>query len=312
MDFFESPSELTLNLYADISEVRNCPARQFVRDLKAVILLKQHLTRRQWISMLESLLRLGTASHVFWIAAINMETFDAIKRLLAGEPADEVVEEFWKRLSTLNFLSYGQYSARAIKNFSTGYLKSRVGINLLLHLVNQTENAEQIECDRLGDMLYKLATRITPNITTSFWANYQTIIESDSRIVQGKKGSASNISEFLRHVLGKRQTSEPGLDSYDQGYYLSKRGKGAWEVSMGPVAVLTLVHACTAGKTGTTNIEDFFSHLQKYGIELSVNDVSNSTLSRTLRNLGIVVDSPDAEGGMVLLSPFESLVEGDN
>ena len=43
------------------------PAKCFHEDLDAVLRLKPYLTRRQWISMLESILRIGTASHVLWI-----------------------------------------------------------------------------------------------------------------------------------------------------------------------------------------------------------------------------------------------------
>lgn len=310
-EYFNAPSSLDAKDYLEFEGAPCFPAKQFVDDLRAVIELKKHLTRRQWVSMLESLLRIATASHVFWICALNIELFESIKRIMSGMDVTSSKIELWDRLSQPTYVAYGQYSARAIKTYSTGFLKSRVGINLLVHLIDEKYGSENISFESIDDVLDDISQKMSPDIVDRFWAEYQKIIESDSRIVQGKKGSASNIGEFLRHVLGKRQTSETGLASYDQGYYLAKRGAGAWEVSMGPVAVLTLVHSCTHEKSGTSNIEDLFMHIRRYGIELTVQDITSSSLEKTLRNLGLVVDSPDAEGGMVLLSPFESLLKVD-
>ena len=114
--------------------------------------------------------------------------------------------------------------------------------------------------------------------------------------------------------LGNAQTSEAGMDTYDQGYYLRKRGNyktAPWIVSLGPVSVLTLVHCCTHRAKGPRTVEDFCRHLTHYGIEIRAQDVPRSDLGQTLRNLGLVLDSPDAEGGMVLVSPFKSVITGD-
>ena len=310
-EYFNAPSSLEEKDYLEFEHAHSLPAKQFVKDLRSIIVLKKHLTRRQWVSMLESLLRIATASHVFWVCALNIEIFESIKKIMSGVDVTASKSELWDRLSQPTYVSYGQYSARAIKTSSTGFLKARVGINLLVHLIDEKYSSETICFESIDRVLDDISNKITPDIVDRFWAEYQKIIESDSRIVQGKKGSASNIGEFLRHVLGKRQTSEKGLASYDQGYYLAKRGGGAWEVAMGPVAVLTMVHSCTHEKSGTSNIEDLFMHIRGYGIELTIQDITSSSLERTLRNLGLVVDSPDAEGGMVLLSPFESLMMVD-
>ena len=242
-----------------------------------------------------------------------MGSTSAFKKIMSHQDPSKVKREFLEKVSKTRFISYGQYSARSIKSYSTGYLKSRVGINLLVHLINEKNGRESVDFRNLSQIIDDVVNGQSADVIGRFWVEYQKIIESDSRVVQGKKGAAANISEFLRHVLGKRQTSETGLASYDQGYYLAKRGGGAWEVSMGPVALLTLVHACTHGKSGSSsNIDDLFMHISRYGIELTIQDLTGSALERTLRSLGVVVDSPDAEGGLVLLSPFESLLRENN
>jgi hypothetical protein len=145
-----------------------------------------------------------------------------------------------------------------------------------------------------------------------FRSDYQSVIEFNHRIVAGKSGISSNVKEFLRHVLGQRQTAEVGLDSYDQGYFLKKSGthKAArWKVGLGPVSVLAIVHACTHRSVIPRTVEDLCQHLGAYGIEIKPQEVPDSSLGYTLRNLGLVLDSPDAEGGMVIINPFEQVID---
>lgn len=292
------------------------PAVRFAKDLSRVITLKKHLTRRQWISMLESILRIGTASHIFWLCKANQQCFSLMRNVLEGlevpdkkdlEDAFRVGDGFWR---------YGEYSSNSIRDHSTEFIKARIGINLILHQLTQICGSK-IESYSLGNVeeIHKLiaflaSSEIKKNFKiTSFRHHYQDVIESDPRIVMGKKGISSNVKEFLQHVLAQRQTAEPGLDSYDQGYFLAKgsSSKSArWVVSLGPVSVLALVYSCTHGARGPKTIDNFCQHLGEYGIDISAQEVSETKLGETLRNLGLVLDSPDAEGGMVLVNPFET------
>jgi hypothetical protein len=98
------------------------------------------------------------------------------------------------------------------------------------------------------------------------------------------------------------------MDSYDQGYFLAKSGparNAPWVVSLGPVTVLSLVHACSHGFHGPRTVENFSDHLGQYGMAVEPQSIAKSKLGQTLRDLGLVLDSPDAEGGMVLVNPFE-------
>ena len=132
-------------------------------------------------------------------------------------------------------------------------------------------------------------------------------IENDASIMACKKGISSNIVEFISHVLRQRQTSETGMESYDQGYLIKKKGthnNAPWVVGFGPVALLTMVHNCTATSNGPRTVQDLCDHISKYGYEMNAQDIPDSEVGASLRNLGLVIDSPDAEGGMVLDSPF--------
>ena len=132
-------------------------------------------------------------------------------------------------------------------------------------------------------------------------------LENEARALLCKKGIGSNLMEFARHCLGQRKTASPLLRGYDQGYVLRKRGSSAsspWVVSLGPVSVLALTHCALAGMGGPRSIHRLVQHLAAYGVAVDRNDISGSDLGHQLRMLGLVLDSPDAESGMLLLPPF--------
>ena len=298
------------------------PAKQFVCDLKDTLFLKRHLTRRQWISLVESILRLGAASHVLWLCRAGQIFNDAITTVMSGGATVTESELRQKLDISAPLWRNGQVAGRAIKDFAREFVMSRLAINLLLwHCEALRSSTTPPIPDRSLSSIPAMATFLTYLSSirerlnlNEYRQHLHKAIDENPRVVAGKEGIGSNISEFVRHVLGQRQTSEPGMDSYDQGYYLRKRANyttAPWIVSLGPVSVLALVHCCTHRAKGPRTVEDFCCHLAKYGIEIRAQDVPHGDLGQTLRNLGLVLDSPDAEGGMVLVSPFKSIISRD-
>ena len=55
---------------------------------------------------------------------------------------------------------------------------------------------------------------------------------------------------------------------------------------------------------GPRSIQRLVQHLSAYGVAVDRNDIAGSDLGHQLRMLGLVLDSPDAESGMLLLPPF--------
>jgi hypothetical protein len=291
------------------------PASRFFKDLQSIIALKNYLTRRQWITMIESVLRIGSASHILWLCKANERTFLLMRQALFGDgPADitKINDSFGM---TESFWRYGTKAAEPIKKSAIDYLKARVGINLILYQLQDQFGPSGLRGglsnpEELGILLKWIGSDKVQSTFDhdKFRKNFQTIIESNVSAMEAKKGIASNITEFLRHVLGQRQTNEVGLDTYDQGFFLGKAGNyksAPWQLRLGPVSVMTVVHACTHDSKGPRTLNNFCSHLKQYGIEIDPDDVSNSELGNTMRSLGLVLDSPDAEGGIALINPFD-------
>src|SRR5690606_23449719 len=117
--------------------------------------------------------------------------------------------------------------------------------------------------------------------------------------------------EFCQYTLGQRQTLDAALRGYDQGYFLKKRGdarNAPWVLSLGPASVLAMVHCCLHEVDGPRSVHRLAQHLGHYGIEFDLHGINASELGRQLRMLGLVLDSPDAESGMLLVPPFSSSI----
>jgi hypothetical protein len=56
--------------------------------------------------------------------------------------------------------------------------------------------------------------------------------------------------------------------------------------------------------SGPRSIHRLGQHLAAYGIAIDRHEIAASDLGHQLRMLGLVLDSPDAESGMLLLPPF--------
>ena len=135
-------------------------------------------------------------------------------------------------------------------------------------------------------------------------------MESDSKIADCKKGTSKNVLEFLEHIARQRITSEAGLESYDQGYYIEKKGNYAsapWVVGLGPLSILLMVHCAASRVTGPCTVQHLCEQLARYGINAELALGSGEVLNKKLRDMSIAVDSPDAEGGMVIISPLTDL-----
>lgn len=296
----------------DFRHLAFLPARQFAKDLRAIIQVKDAMTRRQWTSLLEAVLRLASVSHMAWLCDVQARTWDCLSKALLkkevpvgeGDARQAIFPE------AASYLTYGSAALPRLKDKASRYLTARLGINMVLwsleHCgapfegnISSSHGISQL-CQHIRDhheALDRLGT----------WHAFADIREREARALSCTKGIGKNLLEFARHAMGQRQTAAPLLKGYDQGYVLKKKGSSSsspWVVSLGPVAVLCLVHCTLAGMGGPRSIHRLGQHLAAYGIAVDRRDIATNDLGHQLRMLGLVLDSPDAESGMLLLPPF--------
>jgi hypothetical protein len=288
------------------------PARRFVRDLASIIDAKQSMTRRQWTSLLESIIRLASVSHVIWICDVQSRIWECVKAALGGKgPGTEAEARLEMYPRSLAYLSYGDRALTGLTDRVAGFLKARLGLNAVLWAFQEVSPGTPVSLDSASGVagLCALARKLAPDFEKLDLATVLAEVnERETRALLCKKGIGSNIMEFARHVLGQRQTANPILRGYDQGFIIRKRGNSPaspWVVGLGPVAVLALVHCSLAETTGPRSVHRLAQHLSMYGIVVDHRDIAQNDLGQQLRMLGLVLDSPDAESGMLLVPPFE-------
>jgi hypothetical protein len=301
----------------DFEQLPFLPARRFARDLNAVIDAKDAMTRRQWTSLLEAVLRLACVAHVAWLCDVQARIWRCISDALAMKgPVNEVDVRQAVFPLDAQYMAYGAKALNGFKDRASGYLAARLGMNTVLWSLHQA-GAEFNEDISSSHGIASLCNHIQGNHSALAAVDprgtFADLREREARALNCKKGIGANLLEFSRHVLGQRQAASPLLRGYDQGYVLKKKGSSPsspWIVSLGPVSVLALVHCALSGMSGPRSIHRLAQHLAAYGIAVDRYEITMNDLGHQLRMLGLVLDSPDAESGMLLLPPFPSSQKG--
>lgn len=289
------------------------PAKQFVADLQGIIDAKLKMTRRQWTSLLEAVLRIGTVSHVLWLCDVNDRIWQSIRHLIeddsANVPSDviEVGRELFSVKSRM--LAFGHPAIPVLRDYASRYLSARLGLNCVLWALDGI-GATAPKLDSLGGVASLLALVKAQRErlrAEGVMDAYRDLQDREVRTIACKKGVGANLMEFAQYTLGQRQTMDKVLRGYDQGYFLKKRGEARnspWVLALGPAAVLAMAHCCLHEVSGPRSVQRLAMHLSSYGIEFDLHGLNDSDLGRQLRMLGLVLDSPDAESGMLLVPPF--------
>ncbi|MCE9665266.1 hypothetical protein LY622_17705 [Halomonas sp. M5N1S17] len=303
----------------DFKHVPFLPARQFSKDLRAIIQAKDAMTRRQWTSLLEAVLRLASVSHVTWLCDVQVRIWRCLSDALdmnGPKGANDTRQALFP--TSAQYMTYGGKALPGLKHRASGYLAARLGINTVLWSLDKVGSPYEGNLSS-SQGIASLCQHIRDNHTALVNLNVRQKIvdirEREARALNCKKGIGANLHEFARHALGQRRSAIPLLRGYDQGYILKQKGKGPsspWIVSLGPVAVLALVHCALAGMGGPRSIHRLGQHLAAYGIAIDRHDIASNDLGHQLRMLGLVLDSPDAESGMLLLPPFPVTQAMDN
>lgn len=290
------------------------PARQFVRDLQATIAVKTQMTRRQWTSLLEAVTRVASVAHVLWLSDVSLRIWARLRVALQATPGGAAGTAGVAVPSVLpNDLAYFHYGSPAMeraKELVSRYLHARLGINTVLWGLAEAGSpfegtlSSQADVDRLVKEVADHREALSHLAVLDVWRDLQ---ESEARTLSCTKGIGSNMLEFVRHCVGQRQTAREVLRGYDQGYSIRKKSndsRSRWIVGLGPVAVIAMAHCCLYETRGARSVHRLCDHLSRYGIQISKDEVASSDLGQRLRLLGLVLDSPDAESGMLIIPPF--------
>jgi hypothetical protein len=215
-----------------------------------------------------------------------------------------------------------------LKRLVQDYARARIGLNLALHgladaaiawatPLGLTGSAGDSPVKALRAFLAHLALHRTDLSgalkqelgTPSLREAAGALCDSRPRVLAADSGPTKNLTEFLRHTLGELRPRDPEMSSYDQAYLLYKKNKAQtnspWPLQPGPAALIQMVYSCCRVYAPfPASIDDFRNHLSAYGIYAPAGELQRGRTGRDLERLGLVVDSPDAGGGRLLVNPF--------
>lgn len=310
------------------------PAEIFVKDLEKLIQLKPYLTRRQWCALVESLLRIGLASHVLWIASLNSFVWEHSLEVLGGlapPSRHEIEASLWtSHARNEPFLDGGQSALPYLRRQIESYSMARLGINLLFHALEERGNplvwpeevsrsglAADAQVHHFLQHLARVKDSLGPEprrwVASELGSTVDDLAANRGITLSGRSGSVpKNLNEFLAYTLQRRQAEEVVLREHDQGYLLAKASSARsapWVVRPGPVLLLAMSHVTHASMAGApVTLRHLASHFGYYGVRLATGDLQEGDIATDLATLGILVDSPDAGGGRLVLDPFEKVV----
>lgn len=294
-------------------QVINAPFKRFAHDLRAVMAVKKHVSRRQFMAMLEAIVRIGTASHVLWTCSVYKKIEQRLTDIIharAKVPCEREMVDMMNVAPT-GLLTYGSNFLLKLREFFKDYELSSQRLNFLLHALKETGafSEELLDWSDITRLINSLASvekyalehpDFAQACETDFSAYYRDSIKKFSLSVDSQ---STHLQRFVITTLSQNSNpKEMRFARYDQSYFVRKRthsARSASIVNAGAVALMTLVHCCSF-KNGTILLSNLLDALQTYGIAIpSAGDAMNK-FKKQLRELGLTIDSPDAESGMVL------------
>lgn len=304
------------------------PAERFVDDLRHVIELKPRLTRRQWTALLEAQLRIGLAMHQMWLCRFNVRIWELALRAMAGERIDVnvVLAYAWRsQEEDAPFLQLGADSVPAMRRLLADYARARLGLNLLLYALDDAAEGWPRELGRdaasPAQALAEFSLHVTNNAAAidenlsrssggqGLVATTGHLTDHSPKLVNARLGVTRNLLFFLRYTLGQLQPVDAEQATYDQGFLIHRpiRTTGNERpVRPGPTALILLIHnTCRSVGRVPASMDLLRRQLAGYGVAASADELRTGSTVLELERLELVVDSPDAGGGRLLVDPLD-------
>jgi hypothetical protein len=315
---------------ANGSASRLCPAERFCKDLPAVLEAKPSLTRRQWTVLVESIFRLGLGMHVLWTCNANVIMWDLLLAVASGAAsptAAEIEASIWEiEGESHSLLELGSDAEHLIERLIERYAYARTGINLLLCRLGDAGVPSLPEVPiGFGSTSGLAAPVALASFLAHVAANRQSIDPGNAgqwlrarlgqlfderedlrTLARCDSGYTKNLFEFARHSLGQVKAKYAEQRCYDLAYLLAYVGeRKPLSLEPGPAMLIMLVHACCAANPSIpVSLDDFRRRLGEYGLHVPAGELVDGKTGRDLARLGLMVDSPDAAGGRLLVPPF--------
>ena len=117
-----------------------------------------------------------------------------------------------------------------------------------------------------------------------------------------------NAKECLEYLCQKKKTSKSDT-SPDVNYIFDRefhKGNSPYrfDLSAGIISTLCcLIFSKISKDQNFISGVEFIKHIKEYNMNLNIKDISEGRIKNTMQSLGVIIDSPDTEGGVLILRP---------
>jgi hypothetical protein len=286
------------------SAIKASPASVLCNSIDRLKSLKHVTTRRQWVSIFESLLRVSVGSHVIWISTLNSRLW----RIL-WHSSYSYKSELNNLFSKCEGLNIDGLTDPRLRTICGSYAQARIGINYLCHFMSCHHSIDPPNFNDFEDLkiwVDKVKEVLADEHVKEVVAkDMMQVCQKSHKLFLGKSGFSKNMFEFLRHSLGQKTTQDPEQRSFDQGFWCYKKGlakASKWVTGFGPVSVIMIVALAIKRQSGTASeISEFLSN---FGFFVNPDKLLDTTFGKSLVDLGLSSDNPDGERGAVIFNPF--------
>ncbi len=294
-------------------------SKNVIKDLRILIEIEKEkkLSRQQWISLLETFFRLLIFNHIINTLNLSRSYFSALIEILENASDKKMNEDMFYKFINVDF----NLKSNIDKNLNVSTRSSFIDNNIQLyclynHFIYEllTENNLNIQLNDSIELLIEKTNILLNQFSNSDelrlrFSDYKRTNENILKFISVKDRSLAQIQECLIYI-GNKKVKEKDLKSYvpDVNFLFAQR-KGVqgnpymFELGSGTISLLTgLIFRKRKSQNFISGME-YIKEMLNYNIDLTIQDISSGELNLTMQSLGIVIDSPDTEGGVLIVKP---------
>lgn len=299
--------------FEDREGIFKAPHKVFTDDLRNLLKLKKQFSRRQWLTLIEAYLRLSMSAFVAWTIHMHLQIYTVLTNVVEGRAELPTIEQLREKMSLSSnsehsLFSYGELFAKnkreLVVNFGPAFYYIAFLLFVLERKYSYTPNWSSLQ--GFLESLPTIANHFKgEGACEDLVAAFGAILENKSAILKQKRnGKVKHLDQFFAN-LRQRNVADTAFAHYDQSYLARRRAarkNAPYVVIPGSALLLTLVFCCTKRSRTVVTLKTFREYLLNLGFAIKQSQIASFTLQ--LRNLGLTMDSPDAEEGVIILSPF--------
>ena len=293
-------------------------SRTIIKDLRYLIEIekKGQISRQQWISLLETYFRLTMFNHIIITLNLSRSYYNVLLNILDNghKLMDEDSFNQFINIKPINNTTTNIFlTNETSREFINSNIQFYCLYNHFLHHLFKEFNIDISSFNEKSEIINSTNTLLN-NIKDSdellkLFSKYRRENEKVIKEIKIPSTSLSPMWECLTY-LGQKKLKTNDLKSYvpDVNFlFAARKGlKGQpymFELGAGVISLLTgLIFKKNEGQHFLSGLE-YIKELKSYNMNLTIQDISEGQIKEVMESLGIIIDSPDTEGGVLIVKP---------